>query len=107
MKIDRLGGAYGIADLEIRYNIELILIQWQEKSKILLHRQTSIQKGCADSYRIVGTSIGSMVEHNHIIILVLKAEETCLSATHYSDGLKGNCVYQVHQSKEYLSAYWS
>ena len=72
-----------------------------------LHRQTGIQERCADSYMIVGTSIGSMVEHNHIIILILKAEETRLSATHYSDGLKGSCVYQVHRSKEYLSAYWS
>jgi len=51
------------------------LIQWQEKSKILLHRQTGIQERCADSYMIVGTSIGSMVEHNHIIILILKADE--------------------------------
>ena len=75
MKIDRLGSAYGIADLEIRYNTERILIQWQEKSKIVLHRQTGIQERCADSYMIVGTSIGSMVEHNHIIILTLKADE--------------------------------
>ena len=74
MKIDRLGGAYGISDLEIRYNIEWILIQWQEKSKILLHRQTGIQQRCTDSYMIVATSIGSMVEHNHIIILTLKAD---------------------------------
>ena len=72
-----------------------------------LHRQTGIQERCANSYMIVGTSIGSMVEHNYIIILILKAKETCLSATHYSDGLKGSCVYQVHRSKEYLSAYWS
>jgi len=40
-----------------------------------LHRQTGIQERCADSYMIVGTSIGSMVEHNHIIILILKADE--------------------------------
>ena len=85
MKIDRLGSAYGIANLEIRYNTERILIQWQEKSKILLHRQTGIQERCADSYRIVGTSIGSMVENNHIIILTLKANKICLSAKYYSD----------------------
>ena len=40
-----------------------------------LHRQTGIHERCADSYMIVGTSIGSMVEHNHIIILILKADE--------------------------------
>ena len=74
MKIDRLGSAYGIADLEIRYNTERILIQWQEKCKILLHRQTGIQERCADSYMIVATSIGSKVEHNYIIILTLKAD---------------------------------
>ena len=85
MKIDRLGRAYGIADLEIRYNIEWILIQWQEKSKILLDRQTIIQKRCADSNRVVGTYIGSVVENNHIIILTLKADKICLSAKCYSD----------------------
>ena len=41
----------------------------------MLHGQTDIQERCADSYRIVGTSIGSMVEHNHTIILTLKANE--------------------------------
>ena len=75
MKIDQLGSAYGIADLEIRYNIEWLLIQWQEKSRILLHRQTGIQEKCADGYMIVGTSVGSKVERNHIIILTLKADE--------------------------------
>ena len=40
MKINRLGSAYGIADLGIKYNIELILIQWQEESTRSLHRQT-------------------------------------------------------------------
>ena len=44
-----------------------------------LHRQTGIQKRCADSYMIVGTSIGSMVEHNYIIILILKADEDLVS----------------------------
>ena len=39
----------------------------------MLHRQTGIQERCADSYMIVGTSVGSMVERNHIIILTLKA----------------------------------
>jgi len=65
----------------------------------LLHRQTGIEERCADSYMIVGTFIGFMVEHNYIIILILKAEETCLSATHYSDGLKGSCVYQSSSVK--------
>ena len=85
MKIDRLGSAYGIADLEIRYNIEWILIQWQEKSKILLDRQTGIQERCADSNSVVGTYISSVVENNHIIILTLKADKICLSAKCYSD----------------------
>jgi len=62
---------------------------------------------CQQLYRIVDTSINSIVGYDHITILMLKAEETYLSATHYSDGLKGSCVYQVHRSKEYLSAYWS
>ena len=64
-------------------------------------------KMCRQLYRIVVTSIDSIVGYDHITILMLKAEETYLSATHYSDGLKGSCVYQVHRSKEYLSAYWS
>ena len=40
---------------------------------------------CADSYMVVGTYIGSVVENNHIIILTLKADKTCLSAKCYSD----------------------
>ena len=60
-------------------------------------------KMCRQLYRIVDTSIDSIVGYDHITILMLKAEETCLSAIHYSDGLKGSCVYPVHRSKEYLS----
>ena len=50
-----------------------------------MDRQTDIQERCADSNRVVGTYIGSVVENNHIIILTLKADKICLSAKCYSD----------------------
>ena len=50
-----------------------------------MHRQIGIQERCVDSYRLVGTSIGSTVENNHIVILTLKTDKICLSTNCYSD----------------------